>query len=252
MRCHFSILKVLAILVLGGSISASAQNAGFDLFQTGSGTSVNLPNIGVVQLQGVPIQSSTGNTDTIIQRTQNVPAGGGSVNVDVFALFMKSTAPVSFNGSSADVYITINNSGGKISTSVLPQPDSLSASTGSVTVNTGGTFDSNITVNADVIFVKAGASVTDPANYLGHQSAPSTTLSSTNSTWSSNAPSGYPSSSSYPSGGFFAVSVGGGGHSTPSHVHAVVPAKCGSGLSPTQPTTGASTKLAIATCIAAQ
>lgn len=241
-------LTALAILLLGASISALAQNSGYDLFQTGSGTSVNLPNIGVVNLNGVPIQSSIGNTDTIIQRTQNVPPGGGPVNVNVFALFMKSTAPVTFNGQSADVYVTINASGGKISTSVLPQPDSLSASGGSINVNTGGTFNSSITVNADIIFVKAGTSVTNSSNYLGHQPGPSTTLSSTNSTWSTSPPSGYPSSTGYPSGGFYPIGVGGGGHSTATHVHAVVPAKCG----PNNPSTPSRAPAkAIAICVAA-
>jgi hypothetical protein len=220
-------LSALASLVLASSLSAPAQSAGFDLFQTGSGTQVTIPNVGTVPLQGVPIQGTTGNTDTMIHRTQNVPSGGGTVNVNVYALFMKSTAPVNFNGSSADVYVTINNSGGTISTSVLPQPDPLSPSSGTVTVHTGGTFNSNITVNADLIFVKAGTSVTNTANYLHHQAASATTLSSTNSSWSSTAPAGYPSSSSFPSGGFFPTSVGGGGHSTPSHVHAIVPASCG-------------------------
>lgn len=244
---------VLAALLVSSGLTAVAQSAGYDLFQTGTGTSVTLPNIGVVPLQGVPIQGSTGNTDTIIHRTQSVPSGGGAVNVNVFALFMKSTSPVNFNGSSADVYVTLNNSGGMISTGVLPQPDSLSASTGTVNVHTDGTFDSSLTVNADIIFVKAGTSVTNPANYLGHQPGPSTTLTSTASTWSSTPPSGYPSSSSYPSGGFYPISVGGGGHSTPSHVHAVIPARCSSGTSPSSSpgTTSPTGQAAIAVCVVA-
>jgi hypothetical protein len=222
-------------------LMASAQSAGYDLFQTGSGTSVDLSSagVGVVQLQGVPIQSSTGNSDTIIHRTQNVPTGGGTVPINVNALFMKSTSSVTFKSQPADVYVTINNSGGAISTSVLPQPDSLSPSSGTLTVRTDGTFDSNLSVNADIIFVKAGTSITNSSNYLGHQPAAATTLTSTNSTWSTSAPTGYPSSTSYPSGGFFPVSVGGGGHSTPSHVHSVVPAKCATSISPTVPTSSA-------------
>jgi hypothetical protein len=222
-------------------LMASAQSAGYDLFQTGSGTSVDLSSagVGVVQLQGVPIQSSTGNSDTILHRTQNVPTGGGTVPINVNALFMKSTSSVTFKSQPADVYVTINNSGGAISTSVLPQPDSLSPSSGTLTVRTDGTFDSNLTVNADIIFVKAGTSVTNSSNYLGHQSAAATTLTSTNSTWSTSAPTGYPSSTSYPSGGFFPVSVGGGGHSTPSHVHSVVPAKSCITASPTVTTSSA-------------
>lgn len=221
------VISLLALTVLVALLvpAALAQNAGFDLFQTGSGTSVDLGSpIGTVNLQGVPIQGGTGNTDTIIQRTQNGP---GTVNAQVYALFMKSTSPVTFNGQSADVYVTINNSGGTIPTSTLPQPDSLTASIGTVTINSGGTFDSNITVNADLIFVKAGTSVTNSANYLGHKAANSVSLTSSNSSWSSTAPAGYPSSSSFPSGGFFVTGIN-GGHNAPNHPHAIVPASCGS------------------------
>src|SRR5438046_2192549 len=206
---RFSCLLVsIAAVVLVCSPLASAQSAGFDLLQTGSGASVDLTGVsglspGVVSLQGVAIQSSTGNSDTIMHRTQDVPAGGGSVPVNVNALFMKNSGAETLNGQAVDVYVTINNSGGAISTSVLPQPDSLSGSTGSVTVRTDGTFDSSITINADIIFVKAGTSPTNPANYVGHQAAPSIRLSSSNSSWSSTAPSGYPSSPNYPSGGFY-------------------------------------------------
>jgi hypothetical protein len=173
----------------------------------------------------VAIQSSTGNTDTIMHRTQDVPSGGGSVPVNVNALFMKNSGGETLNGQPIDVYVTINNSNGAISTSVLPQPDSLSGSNGTVTVRTDGTFDSSITVNADIIFVRAGTSPTNPANYLGHQAAPAIPLSSSNSSWSATPPAGYPSSTSYPSGGFYPRPV----HNGP---HPVVPANCGPGPSP--------------------
>lgn len=214
-------LAALLALVLAGSTFAAAQTAGYDLLQTGSGAQIDLSSqgLGNVSLQGVPIQGTTGNSDTIMNRTQDMPPGGGKVNVNVNALFMQSTGHVTFSGQSADVYVTINNSGGTIPTSVLPQPDALSASSGSVTIRTDGTFDSSITVNADVIFVKAGTSVTNSANYLGHQAASAITLTSTNSTWSSTPPPGYPSSGTYPSGGFYPKPV----HTGP---HPVVPASC--------------------------
>jgi hypothetical protein len=217
------LVLILGALVLVVTPAALGQSPGYDLFQTGSGTSVNLGGtIGTVNLQGVPIETSLGSTDTIMQRTQSGP---GTVNVNVFALFMVSTSPVTYDGQSADVYITINNTGGAVSTSTLPQPDSLSPSTGTVTINSEGTFNSSFTVNADVIFVTHGASVTNSANWLGHTAAPSTSLSTTNSTWSTSPPSGYPSNSNFPSGGFYAISTN-GGHSSPTHVHAVVPAQC--------------------------
>jgi hypothetical protein len=214
-------LTVLLALTYAGSTFAAAQTAGYDLLQTGSGAEIDLTSLGLgkVPLQGVPIQGGTGNADTIVHRTQDMPPGGGKVNMNVNALFMQSTGHVTFSGQSADVYVTINNSGGTIPTSVLPQPDHLSPSAGSVTIRTDGTFDSSFSVNADVIFVKAGTSVTNSANYLGHQAASAITLTSTNSSWSSTAPPGYPSSGSYPSGGFYPKPV----HTAS---HPVVPAAC--------------------------
>lgn len=223
-----------------------AQSAGYDLLQTGSGASVDLTslNLGVVPLQGVSIETSLGNTDTIIHRTANGP---GKVPINVTALFMKSTHAVTFKAQSCDVYVTINNSGGAISTSVLPQPDVLSGSTGTVTItsngSSGGTFDSSFTVNADLIFVKAGTSVTNSANYVGHQGAPSNSMSSSNSTWSTTPSPGYPSSSSFPSGGFYPKPV----HTGP---HPVVPASCG-GVQPFSATANNAT-VPIARCISAQ
>src|SRR5215472_10784293 len=121
---------LLAVVLAAGSLLAVAQNSGYDMFQTGSGSQVDLTNMGLgtVQLQGVPIQGSTGNSDTIMYRPQAVPSGGGTIPVNLYALFMKSTSPVNLNGTSADVYVTVNATGGAIGTNVLPQPDALSAS----------------------------------------------------------------------------------------------------------------------------
>jgi hypothetical protein len=233
----------LAALLLAGSLVASAQGAGYDVFQTGSGASIDLSsiNLGVVNLQGVPIQSSTGNADTIMYRPQAVPSGGGTITVNLYALFMKSVSPVNFSGHSADVYVTVNASGGTIPTSTLPQPDAVALSSGTATIypnsqGTGGTFDSSITINADIIFVTAGAPVTNPANYLGHQAAPAIVVAQTGSSYSTTAPSGYPlgnmavpmqgltstaastsTATSMPTGGFYPKPV----HNGP---HPVVPA----------------------------
>lgn len=209
-----------ALLVLC-SLPLSAQTAGYDLLQTGSGAKVDLSSqgLGSVSLQGVPIQPSTGTTDTIMHRTKDT-VGGGTTPVEVTALFMKSTSSVTFQGQPVDVYITINNSGGTISTSVLPQPDTLSASTGTVTVRNDQTFDSDIAINADVIVVKAGTSVTNSANYVATKAAPSIKLTSSASPWSSTPPAGYPSSASFPPGGFYPRPV----HNGP---HPVVPSTCG-------------------------
>ena len=203
-------------LLLACSLPASAQTAGYDLLQTGSGASIDLSSAGLgnVTLKGVPIQGSLGSTDTIMHRTKDTQ-GGGSTPVEVTALFMKSVNSVNFQGQSTDIYVTINNSGGVISTDVLPQPDATSSS-GTVTVRDDGTFDSKITVNADVLFVPAGSSA---SKYYASKAAASISLSSTNSTWSSSAPAGYPSSPSFPSGGFYPRPV----HNGP---HPVVPSTC--------------------------
>jgi hypothetical protein len=169
-----------------------------------------------------------------MHRTKDT-VGGGTTPVEVTALFMTSVNSVTFQGQPVDVYVTINNSNGVISTSVLPQPDALSASTGTVTVRSDNTFDSAVAVNADVIFVKAGTSVTNSANYVGHQAAPSIKLTSSASSWSSTAPSGYPSSASFPSGGFYPRPV----HNGP---HPVVPSTCNTTASPAQPVAGAAAK----------
>ena len=222
-RSRYSVRSLILLMAVVFAVSmVSAQTAGYDLLQTSSGASIDLSSLGLgqVNLKGVPIQSSTGNTDTIMHRTADMPSGGGSVPANVTALFMESINPVTFRTQSCDVYVTINNSNGVISTSTLPQPDALSGSTGTVTIRTDGTFDSNITVNADVIFVKAGTSVSNSANYVGHQPASAVKVSSTNSSWSSTPPSGYPSDPNFPSGGFYPKPAHTGGP------HPVVPAAC--------------------------
>jgi len=207
------------------SILASAQSAptaGYDLLTTASGASVDLTSIGlgVVPLQGVPIESSLGSADTIIHRPGNTTFGV-SQTLSVTALFMESTNPVDFQGQNADVYVTLNNSGGSISTSVLPQPDNLNPSGGSITISSGGTFTTNFVMNADIIFVPHGSSVTNPGNYIAHQPSPQVSFSPATSTWSTTPPSGYPSSSTFSSGGFYPVLPA---HNGP---HPVTPAKCG-------------------------
>jgi hypothetical protein len=235
-------LSAPAIAFLCFSATASAQS--YDLFQTGSGAYVDLSsmNLGSVNLQGIPIQGSTGNTDTMMQRgtlSNNV------YPVVCYALFMESTSPVTYNGELVDVYITVNNTAGSaypISESVLPQLDSITQPSGNtITLTSSSTFNSSISVNADVILVTHGGSVTNSNDIKGHQAAPSINLSTTNSTYSSTAPSGYPNSSSYPSGGFYPVPK----HTGP---HPVIPASCNSGTQ-TRNQSAASTLVAKPACI---
>src|SRR5437870_8818344 len=102
-RSRFSVKSlVLLMAVVFATSMVSAQTAGYDLLQTGSGASVDLSSqgLGVVKLKGVPIRSSLGNTDTIMHRTADMPPGGGSVPVEVTALFMESINPVNCSGTS--------------------------------------------------------------------------------------------------------------------------------------------------------
>jgi hypothetical protein len=247
-------IAVFAAILLAASV-VSAQSSGYDVFQTGSGASVDLSSIGLgsVPLVGVPIQSATGNADTIMYRPQDVPSGGGTIPVNLFALLMKSQNHVTYNNQSADVWVTVNNSGGAISSTTIPQPDTLTASTGTLTVYTNNTFDSTITIYADVIIVTAGGSPSNSSQVLGHQAAPAITLSQTGSSWSTTPPPGYPISSAvaatagragaasasvnYSSGGFYPKPV----HRGPHPVVPAGPQSGGGGCGPTPNTTTSAT-----------
>lgn len=211
-------IPALALFCVGAT--ASAQTTYYDLFQTGSGAYVTLPTYGQVSLQGVPIPNSgLGNTDTIMART----ATTGGYNTTLYALNMVSTSPVTYKGQSADIYITVNNSGNYFSQAQIPQPDSLTTSTGTITLEPGNTFSSSATIYADVVFVAHGTSPAISTNILGSQTDSGISLTSSNSTYSSTAPSGYPSSPNFPSGGFYPKP----NHQGP---HPVVPG-CSSGSS---------------------
>lgn len=232
-------LIALATFAFFCALPATAQNAGYDLLQTGAGTTFDLSSIGlgVVALHGVPIMASLGNTDTIIHRDANGP---GVVPLHVYALFMESNNPVVFNGVNCDLYVTINDSNGAIGANVLPQPDALAVSNGTATIRANFTFDTKFTVNADVIFVKAGTSVTNPANWVAHQPGPPETITATNASWSATPPAGYPSNPNYPSGGFYpklSIHISG--------PHPVVPASCTSGA------TSSGSAIVIQKCVAA-
>jgi hypothetical protein len=225
-------IAVSAVLLFVVCLPAFGQvaGAGYDAFQTGSGASVDLTSMGLgpVNLQGVAIPSSSstgslGNTDTIMYRPQAIPAAGGTVPVNLYALFMKSTSPVTYNNVQADVYITVNNTGGVIPTTTLPQPDTLTPSTGTITVYPStSTFDSSITVNADVIIVTTGSNPANTSAVLTNQPANTVTLAQTGSSYSTTAPTGYPFSptTTLTSGGIYFHPV----HTAPTHPHPVVTA----------------------------
>ncbi len=224
MKDFVSRLSVLAVVLFASAPLATAQKAGYDVFRTTEGTYADLTEFGLgkVDLKGVPITKSLGDSDTIIRRAWEVSDKEGATPIYVYALFMKSTKSVTFKGQEVDVYITINNSGGAISKRVLPQPDVLTPSLGILNVrkesDQGGKFSSKLEVNADVILVKAGTRPTIPGNVLVHQAAPAVTMTATDIAWSAAPPEGLLVNKAFPTGGFHPAAI----RASPAHSHGIV------------------------------
>jgi hypothetical protein len=209
----------------------SAQQAGYDLLQTGSDASIDLgPHPGFpgvpgispanIPLRGVPICSCTGASDTIMHRGDRRP--DGTADLTVVALFLKNSSRVFYEKTAVDVYVTVNNSNGVIGHNTVPQPDSLTPSTGTLNIHTDHTFDSDFTVHADVIVVPAGADVRNPATpVLAHHAASPVHLGAHGSPWSATAPPGYPECF-FPANGFYpAGPIPETDPTNPSHRHPV-------------------------------
>src|SRR5260221_6761218 len=144
------------LLVLGFSMAVSAADIdptvpsvalGSDYFATQPGTHFNFGGgIGDVNLLGLPIGPF--NTDTIIQRRADAVLGGQPIPIQMVALSLKSTAPVSVGGSFFDVFITLD-------------PANLANDTGTMSIagNTtaGGTFSSALNVFFQAHFAPTGA-----------------------------------------------------------------------------------------------
>lgn len=223
-------LRSLAVVFAAAAVfvyapPALAQQAGYDLLQTppgGAAIGVGIPGVSpsTVLLEGVPICACTAQTDTIMHRSQ---ASGGHANLTVVALFLKNSVPVTRNGSPVDIYVTVNNSDGVIGQNVLPQPDALPASTGSLTIRPDGTFDSSFTVHADIIVVARGADVRNPSTHLAHMAAPPVSLSANNNVWTPAPPPGYPPECFFPGNGFYPGGPVPETAPTGPHQHPVVP-----------------------------
>jgi len=214
-------LATAAALLLGCSGLAAAQCAGhknpggFDLLQTFKGTTDNLSKIGLgtVNFTGSPLPNGqVGTTDTIVCRItplpNPIPVGGATLNIQVVALLM--SGDTMYGTQHVTVWATINQTNGAISTTQLPQPDSLPiASTGTMTVFPDGKFDTHqLNIQADLIVVPQGQPVT--ATPIFTTPMPADQISATGSTWTKTAPSGYPVSTTFPAGGFFVNQPGGG------------------------------------------
>lgn len=226
---HIRSFLVIAALLVSCAGLAAAQCAGntgpggYDLLSTFSGTQDNLSSLGLgtVSFTGTALPGgSAGNADTVVCRItplpSPIPTNGATLNIQVVALLLQSTGTVIYNNQSVTVYATINqtqNSQGTyaIPLSQLPQPDTLStASTGTMTVYPNGTFNTNsLNIQADIIVVPSGQPVTSTPIFTAPM--PADSISSSGSTWSATAPSGYPNSTTFPSGGFYVSDPSGSG-----------------------------------------
>jgi hypothetical protein len=154
-----------AVSLALGSAAARAGTtfdvaAGFDLFETTTGTVFNFPVAGPTPLMGVPLGTfdfdnllgrnlgvqNTGQTDTIIERNTaaipSTPVAGSSATIDLtmLALQLETTTPINIGNGLHNYFITLQAG---------------VASTGSMTITwdaTGlsGTFTSTLNVNFDI------------------------------------------------------------------------------------------------------
>jgi hypothetical protein len=178
---------------------ATTIEVGFDIFRTpgDGGTFVDLSDLGgpsEVILEGAPelltpspsgMKSFPAGTDTIVKRQQALELNQGeegTTNIELVALSLKSveSLDISFlgfpTGTLADVYMTVNALG----FANLPQPDSLTPSVGTMTIKhenaLGGTFTSNLGVNADMILVIPGGNPNNPSDIIANMPAPVVSL----------------------------------------------------------------------------
>lgn len=214
-------LVTIAALVVGCSGLAAAQCAGhlnpggYDLIQTFNGTSDDLSSIGLgfVTFSGTPLPGGlAGNADTIVCRKDPLPAQvppeGVRLGIQIVALYLKGDA--TYSGQNVTVYATINQTNGKIPTSLLPQPDTLPITSDGTMVVFPGTFNTEtLNIQADLIVVPRGQPVTYPFP-LFHQPMPADAFQSTGNTWTTTPPAGYPTSTTFPPGGFYVNEPGAG------------------------------------------
>src|SRR5271167_3552218 len=143
LRLHWILLfpmALVAMVVCLGVAPAHAQTGGTnfvalgsDYFATQSGTEFDL-----IPLRGDPF--GPGATDTIVERTANIPINGASAPLMLTNLQLVSTAPVTLGTYTGLIYISLD-------------PLNLSNDTGTISVQgslSGGTFNSFFDVFFDI------------------------------------------------------------------------------------------------------
>jgi len=216
--CLVSLMLITTLLVCVGL--GSAQTLSNDLLQTGTGTQEDLSSLGLgtVTFNGVALSTDTGPADTIVQHNA-IPAGGGTVNIQVIALHLQNAGTVTCNnqakcgshyGQSVEVHATINVASATNGHISLPQPDSLDASVGTMTVSSDlSTFNSSFTtIEADIIVVPVGGGVN--ATPIFSSKGPAASMSASGGTLSANPPANYPVSQNFPTVSPYVISLAGG------------------------------------------
>jgi hypothetical protein len=183
MKPRFVLLCAVGLLVLQLAARADPILPGHDYLTTPPGTAtLDLTPFGgpIVPLESRGIQGTT--TDTIVRRSTGLPSGGtGTIDTEIVALSLQSTAPVPLGPSFFDVFVVID--AGQ-TWGVDPAPQPLPPSLGQIDVTShvdpgGGTFDSFFDVFADIVFTEVG----NPSNTF-HQQAPMVHITSTGTSWS--------------------------------------------------------------------
>ncbi|NJO14481.1 MAG: hypothetical protein HC877_01660 [Thioploca sp.] len=217
---------------------------GFDLFKTGvGGTSINLSSLNgpIVQLQGnsLLLVGESNSIDTIVYRHLGVdlpdPLNSvGTVPIQLVGLSLKSTNSFDIGflgfpaGTRADLYVIIDAAlPGRIYPPLPRQLDNLQPSIGTMTIRrtewglpNGGSFNSTLSIYADLIFVRAGGSLNNASDWLYQTPDPMAPFVLNGSgNWSNNTPlNNY--HNLYPAGGFYPTSIT---HQPPpqGHIHTV-------------------------------
>lgn len=237
---NINMKKILVVPLLSIGLSMPAMTLGspiepgFDLLKTESGTEIELPpGSGVlISLKGNPAlfppSLSGRGTDTIVERKQGIdsfdyPDGVGIVDIELVALSLKSAdsfdgTPLGLPPGMVDLYVIVKKAL-PIDFPDLPQPcTTLSSSTSSMTIrhttSNGGTFTSNLTVDACLIFVTAGGDVNNSDDIVSSRALSSIlpnpddrTLRAEDVPWSHTPPAApWPSTpSDFPTGEFYPI-----------------------------------------------
>lgn len=168
----------MGLALLLAALPALADNTithGSDLFQTaGDGSTyaqVDVPAgffctgsaaySGIIIIVGMPVATNPanvlGNTDTVVERLSDTTFNSSNVatvNAIVRVANFKSTAPITVTGCPGSAYWDVKSSAAPAQS---PFPMTLYRSNSTAT---GGTFDSDVTINPRLTFTQQGTGVT--------------------------------------------------------------------------------------------